>query len=274
MTIKLICIDMDGTLLSSHHEVSEENKQAIMKAVDKGVHVAITTGRLYRNAKLYAKQIGLNTPIIASNGSYIGGTHGEEIYKNTISRDDLNEFFQLMTKLNLYWYVSTSDRLISTHPFPETNVYHALNKTLDKSEQVPLEVAESIDDIFNRYGDQILKAVCVESDDLELLAHAKAHMKSSSDDLEIVSSWFNNFEVLKQGSSKGQAVKALTAYFNLSSEDVMCLGDSENDLSMITYAGLSVAMGNATDQIKQAAHHITTTNDDSGVAKAINQFVL
>ncbi len=265
---------MDGTLLSSSHHVSEENKRVIKEAVEKGIHVAITTGRLYNCAKLYANEIGLKTPIIASNGSYIGGTHDEEIYKNTISREELTHFFNLMNETNMYWYVSTNERLVSTHPFPASNVYHSLNATLPKDQQIILEVVDSVDTIFERYGDTILKAVCVEEQNLDSLSHVKATIKAQNPDLEIVSSWFNNFEVLKKGSSKGAAVSAIAKYFNLTADQVMSLGDSENDLSMIEFAGLGVAMGNATDQIKAAADVITDTNDNDGVAKAISQYVL
>ena len=77
MSIKLICIDMDGTLLMDQHNISEEDKSAIKYAIEKGVHVAITTGRVYNCAKLYSDLIGLTTPIIASNGAFIGGSHAK-----------------------------------------------------------------------------------------------------------------------------------------------------------------------------------------------------
>ena len=98
MSIKLICIDMDGTLLMDQHNISEEDKSAIKYAIEKGVHVAITTGRVYNCAKLYSDLIGLTTPIIASNGAFIGGSHGEEIYNNPLNIDDAekaDEYFSI-----------------------------------------------------------------------------------------------------------------------------------------------------------------------------------
>ncbi|MTL48593.1 HAD-IIB family hydrolase, partial [Turicibacter sanguinis] len=108
----------------------------------------------------------------------------------------------------------------------------------------------------------------------DILNEVKAEIKAKCPHLEVVSSWKNNFEVMKKGSSKGEAVKQLTKYFNLTPDEVMCIGDSENDLSMIQFAGVGVAMGNATEDVKQAAQFITTSNKEGGVANAIEHFVL
>lgn len=102
----------------------------------------------------------------------------------------------------------------------------------------------------------------------------KKELKQLNPELEIVSSWDDNFEIMKKGSSKGEAVAQLAKYFNLKRDEVMCIGDSENDLSMIEYAGIGVAMGNAIDIVKQSAQYITLPNTESGVAKAIEKFVL
>ncbi|HAX71887.1 MAG TPA: Cof-type HAD-IIB family hydrolase, partial [Firmicutes bacterium] len=238
MDIKLICIDMDGTLLNPDDIVSDENKAAIKSAVDKGVHVAITTGRLYNCAKLYAESINLQTPIIASNGAFIGGTNGQEIYKNTLTLADLKDFINTMEKYNLYWYCSTNYGLLSIHPFPETNIYYKLNQTLPPDQQIQLEVLNSPQEIFEQHGEHILKAVCVDKTNHDKLMQAKEELKAANPHLEIVSSWGDNFEVMKKGSSKGEAVKALTQYFNLTPDNVMCIGDSENDLSMLKFASL------------------------------------
>ena len=94
------------------------------------------------------------------------------------------------------------------------------------------------------------------------------------EDLEVVSSSPNNFEVMNKGTSKGRAVKVLADILNINREEIMCLGDSENDLSMIEFAGLGVAMGNAEEFLKEKADYITDTNENDGVAKAIEKFVL
>ena len=93
-------------------------------------------------------------------------------------------------------------------------------------------------------------------------------------EFEVVSSRFDNFEVMNSGVSKGNAVKILADYYGISSEQVICIGDSENDLSMIKFAGLGVAMENGSKLVKDAAQYITASNNGDGVAKVIEKFVL
>lgn len=274
MDIKLICIDMDGTLLVDEHNVSEENKKAVKYALEKGVHIAITTGRVYNCAMLYSELIGLKTPIIASNGAYIGGTNGEEIYKNPLTKEEVRTVFKIATDNNLLAYLTTRYGLISLVDLPENNIYKVLNKTLPKEKQIRLEVIESIDKILELYKNEILKGVCVENSDKEKLLKAREELSKLNPELEIATSWKNNFEVTRKGSSKGEAVKRLAEYLNISSEEVMCIGDSENDISMLKYAGCAIAMGNASDDVKKVADFITEANYNSGVAKAIYKFIL
>ena len=201
MSIKLICIDMDGTLLKDKKTVSEENLNSIKLAIKKGVKVVITTGRIYDCAKMYSEKIGLDTPIIASNGAFIG-YKDKVIYNNPLKKEDILKFLEVTKK------------------------------------------------------------------------HGLKELESLNTNMEIVSSWNDNFEVMRNGSTKGDAVRYLANYFGIDKEEVMCIGDSENDLSMIKYAGTGVAMGNASEDIKSVADYVTDTNVNDGVAKAINKFVL
>ncbi|MGL4335333.1 MAG: HAD-IIB family hydrolase, partial [Turicibacter sp.] len=171
-------------------------------------------------------------------------------------------------------YMNTKSGIISATELPDNHIYKLLNKTLKPEDQILLEVIPNIDDIFIKYENDILKGVCREEVDTERLLKAKAELKKANPHLEIVSSWHNNFEVMKKGSSKGDAVKALSTFFNLTPAEVMCIGDSENDLSMIKYAGIGVAMGNAIDIIKEQAQYVTAENTKGGVAQAIHKFIL
>lgn len=273
MTIKLVCIDMDGTLLMDDHHISEVDQDAIKEAVKQGVHVAITTGRVYNCAKLYAKQIGLITPIIASNGAYIGGTHDEIIYEAPLELKDIREFLDIVTSYGLMAYVTANFGVISLQELPETNVYRKLNQTLKEEEQIRLEVVSSVEEIYEKYAGQVLKGTCL-CPHPDILQSVKQEIKLKCPQLEVVSSWSNNFEVMKKGVSKGEAVNHLREYLNLTREEVMCIGDSENDISMLECAGTAVAMGNATEEVKRYADYVTAKNKEGGVAQAINRFIL
>ena len=274
MAIKLICIDMDGTLLMDQQNVSEENKKAIKEAVSRGVHVAITTGRVYNCAKLYSDEIGLKTPIIASNGAFIGGSNGETIYNNPLSANEIKDFLSLTKQYGLLSYLTGNLGIVSTMELPDNHIYKVLNKRLKDEEKIKFEVIDNIDNAFKLYPNQLLKGVCIEKNNISKLIKVKKELKQLNPELEIVSSWDDNFEIMKKGSSKGEAVAQLAKYFNLKRDEVMCIGDSENDLSMIEYAGVGVAMGNAIDIVKNSAQYVTLPNTESGVAKAIEKFVL
>lgn len=274
MAIKLICIDMDGTLLMDQQNVSEENKRAIKEAVSRGIHVAITTGRVYNCAKLYSDEIGLKTPIIASNGAFIGGSNGETIYNNPLSSNEIKDFLSLTKQYGLLSYLTGNFGIVSTTELLDNHIYKILNKRLKDEEKIKFEVIDNIDNAFKLYPNQLLKGVCIEKNNISNLMKVKKELKQLNPELEIVSSWDDNFEIMKKGSSKGEAVAQLAKYFNLKRDEVMCIGDSENDLSMIEYAGIGVAMGNAIDIVKNSAQYVTLPNTESGVAKAIEKFVL
>lgn len=278
MAYKLICIDMDGTLLNNKHEVSERNKDAIRKATEKGVKIAITTGRLFTSAKYYADLIGVKAPIISCNGAFIREKDEERvIYESVLTDDQIDRIYDVIKKYDIELaYFNTSDTVISEKIVPEQHGYKVMNQMIGESGEKVL-FSEGIDfgESFKKYNKHILKAICIENNEEKLgdLFKAKEELKNY-EDFEVVSSFTNNFEVMNRGTSKGNAVKVLADMLNINREEVMCLGDSENDLSMIEYAGLGVAMGNAEEFLKDKAGYVTDTNENDGVAKAIEKFVL
>ncbi|SHK20059.1 hypothetical protein SAMN02745163_03415 [Clostridium cavendishii DSM 21758] len=274
MKYKLICIDMDGTLLSNAHDVSEENRLALKKATEKGVKIAITTGRLFTSASHYSNIIGVKAPIISSNGAYIREKDREEvIYKSTLSKEQMFKIYEVTKKYGLLTYFNTCDTVISEIKIPETHAYKISNRELPEDVRIKFVEGRDFPEIFEEYEGKILKAIAIENEDKPKLQQAKEEI-SKYKDLEVVSSWDNNFEVMAAGTSKGKAAERLAEMLGIKREEVICVGDSENDISMIKYAGLGVAMGNAMDIVKEAADYVTDTNVNSGVAKMINKFVL
>lgn len=274
MNYKLICIDMDGTLLSDKHEVPDINKEMIKRATEKGVKIAITTGRIFTSAKKYSGIIGVDAPIIASNGAYIREKDKDDvIYESNLSKEQFDKILSVIEKHGLTVYFNTSDTMITADQIPEDHAYKVMNNSLAKEDRVKILENINLREVFEEFDGKILKGICIEENDKELLAKAKAEMQKH-EDLEVVSSWDNNFEIMPKGTSKGEAVKRLAQMLGIKREEIICIGDSENDLSMIKYAGLGIAMGNAMDIIKENAQYITDTNTNGGVGKAIEKFVL
>jgi Cof subfamily protein (haloacid dehalogenase superfamily) len=139
--------------------------------------------------------------------------------------------------------------------------------------RINLCIKEDLLPSLKKYENEILKAIVLEEKDKETLFKVKEKLKAL-DKFEVVSSGDNNFEIMKKGSSKGSAVERLAESLNIRQEEIICIGDNENDLSMIRYAGLGIAMGNGVDLLKNEANYITDTNVNFGVAKAIRKFIL
>ncbi|MGL5821338.1 MAG: Cof-type HAD-IIB family hydrolase [Sarcina sp.] len=275
MTYKLICIDMDGTLLNSKHEVPEFNREMIKKATEKGVKIAITTGRLFASARKYSDIIGVEAPIIASNGAYIREKNSDDvIYESNFSKEQFDKVLKVIRKYDFTVYMNTSNTVISESIVPDTHAYKVVNDELEEAWKIKFVEGHNFENVYKKYHGDILKTIFIdEKNNKEELVKAKAEL-AKFEDLEVVSSWENNFEVMPAGTSKGSAVEKLAETLGIKREEVICIGDSENDLSMIKYAGLGVAMGNAIDVIKENADYVTDTNENAGVGKMIEKFIL
>lgn len=274
MKYKLICTDMDGTLLNEQHEINEETKETLMEAHKKGIIIAITTGRLFASAKAYSDLIGFKTPIIASNGAYIRESDSDKcIFNSIFSNDEILMIYDIIKKNNLSSIFYTHNAAISEKPLPPNHPYIANNKVLSLNNRIEFCIGKDILQSFKKYDGEISKVICIENDvnKHDTLFKVKDELKSMGC-FEVVSSGPNNFEVMKKGTSKGNAVKELALSLNIKRDEIICLGDNENDLSMIKYAGLGIAMGNACELLKKEADYITDTNINSGVAKAIKKW--
>lgn len=276
MAIKLICIDMDGTLLDNDHNVSEENKKTLKEAVNKGIKIALTTGRLFTSAKFYSDLIGIDAPIISSNGAYIKDKNSNEvIYENPLSLEESLEIYNILKKYPFRICFNTHNTTICNEPLEESHAYLLTNKLASKEDQIKIDVSNDLTNVLKDYNSDVLKAIAIDTTRENRDEMQKA--KNEFIDLnkyEVVSSSLYNFEVMRKDTSKGNAVKHLAKMLNISRDEIMCIGDSENDLSMIHYAGVGVAMGNGLDILKNEADFITDTNVNSGVSKAIKKFAL
>lgn len=273
MKYKMIAMDMDGTLLTTDKQVSDYTKKVLQRASDMGVKLVVCTGRIFKSAKIFAKLIGTKAPIVASNGAYIREKDRDEvIYSKPLSRNEIYEIIDTSKKFNFCPQVFTSDTVFSEKLIHSAKNYSIWNESLLEKDRINIHITDDIYSIIDENLGSILK-VLVKSDEEEKLLSFRKDLKSYGK-FSIVSSFKNNAEVMSEGISKGNAISILADYFNISKDEVVCFGDGENDTSMIKYAGLGVAMDNAIDELKEIADYITDSNDNDGVAKAIEKFVL
>lgn len=273
MKYKLLCLDMDGTLLDKENNISERNKGAIEKAVEKGVKVAICTGRVFTSAYYYSDILGIKTPIIASNGAYIREKDRDEvIYKNVLSIAQCRRIESILKANDFYFHFNTTSAILTAKLLYSSEFYAKANKSLAENMQIKINVIDDWEKTFEQNDGEIVKCIAIDKDNVKL--NKVKNEIINLGDFEVVSSWDNNFEIMNKSVSKGHAVQVLANYYDIDKESIICIGDSENDLPMIKLAGLGIAMGNAPDYVKNQADYVTDTNSNHGVAKAIEKFIL
>ncbi len=269
---KLVVSDMDGTLLNSTGNVSEKTKQIFKELLDKGIHVAIATGRIFTSARVYAKHLEIVTPIIACNGAIVKDLHNNSIiYESHIEPEVCFKVFDICRENDLYFHFYTEEKFYTKKLAYSALKYIEWNKAMKEEEQLDIQLIDDPYELVSNFDEKVYK-IQINTDDMELLNKMRQVLEKIKE-VEISKSWHNNIEIMNKGVSKGNAVKHLAQSLNIKSEEVICLGDNENDISMLTYAGLGIAMGNAEEIVKKSANYVTVTNDEDGVVKALEKFV-
>lgn len=270
MKYKLVVTDMDGTLLNSQGQVSEENKEVLKKLQEKGVHIAVATGRIYASAKIFAKYLEVKTPIIACNGAIVRKIDDNEIlYESPMKKEDCLKVLDICRKHNVYYHFYTDDTFFTEKLEKSALKYSEWNKTLNEKDRINLEVIEEPYQVIKDSNEKIFKFLILD-DDIDLLRKIREEL-SQVPGIVCCKSRYDNLEIMNSGVEKGKAVKSLADSLGVKQEEVICIGDNENDISMLKYAGLGIAMGNAEEIVKSTADYITEINDNSGVAKALEK---
>lgn len=270
---RLVVSDMDGTLLNECGKVTERTKQALKRLLDNNVHVAIATGRIYTSAKVYAKYLDIVTPVIACNGAIVKDLHNNKIiYGSHIEPKTCFKIFDICREHDLYFHFYTEDTFYTEKLAFSSIKYTEWNKTMGEDEQIDIKIINDPYGLVSSFDEKVYK-IQINTDDMNLLTKVRSILEGM-EEVEISKSWHNNIEIMNKGVSKGSAVKHLAESLGVKREEIICLGDNENDISMITYAGLGVAMGNAEEIVKQSADYITLRNDEDGVVKALEEYGL
>lgn len=269
MAIKLIAIDIDGTLLNPQHEVTPRVKAAIEAARDKGVAVVLATGRPFLGVQRYLRELGLEKEgqyCITNNGALVQKandascvaevpvTFDDYLYYEQMSRE-LGVNFQALTQSHLY----TANKDISRYTVHEAGLTGMPLRYRTVEEMDPTLIFPKIMMI----------------DEPELLDAAIARIPAEAYERNTIMKSAPFFlEILNKEVNKGAGVKLLAELLGLQRDELMALGDQENDLAMLEFVGTGVAMGNAIPVVKEIAQFVTTSNREDGVAVAIEKFVL
>ena len=266
--IKLIALDLDGTLLSPDKTISQRNIEVLRRAVEQGVAVVVASGRCHESAMHHSTAIEQGQPVISSNGAMACLTAPFEcVYCECLSKEQLRRIVSVLSKEKCTYHVYVDDGTIM-----ESRDYERGLGSYESKADGPQRTMLSDDEMPKYVGDGALKVVCF-SDDVQKLTRVRTQLEDHGD-LEINSSWWNNVEFLAKGVHKGSALTALAERLAIPMEQVMAVGDNENDLSMLDIAGLPIAMGNATEHVKARVKDVTRSNEEDGVAHAVLKWVL
>jgi Cof subfamily protein (haloacid dehalogenase superfamily) len=269
--IKLLIVDIDGTIAGKSNQVSNRVKIAIRAAQAKGVRVGIATGRMYKSALRFHHEIGADFPLIAYQGAWIqdpatGTTHRHLPVPVRIARELIDYFEQshLFDKLSLHVYLG--DRLYVREINPDTELYISRSGV----------EATPVGDLRQVLTDLPTKILAM-SEDINLIDSLLLDLRHRypQDALHITTSVPIFLEATQSGVNKGSAIDYIaTKLLGISAANILAIGDNFNDVEMIDYAGIGVAMGNAPDEVQAIADWVAPHIEADGVAAAIEKFIL
>ncbi len=272
MKYKLLALDLDGTLLNDRGEISKKNRDKIRQAKEAGVRVILTTGRSWRSTKRYIDELDLGDPVVTFNGALI--QDNQHILKRVTIDDKLvKEIILFLKDLDFAPIIYPDDNL----KYYET-LGNFKNDFYDFSKGYEKELIK-VDDISAVNWKNVLRiSVIAEKPDISFL-HSELKKKFNSN-IKTVDTFFFLwgfwiFEILPRDCSKSNALKFICKMYSIKQEEVIAAGDNNNDIDMINWAGMGVAMKNSLDNIFREADYVTeNSNNEDGVAEIIDKFIL
>lgn len=262
MQRKLICSDLDGTLLGSDRKVSELNIEVIMELKKRGHIFTVATGRIFQSAKYISGNFGDNVPLIASNGS-VYDTGDGKLHKSHFDEDLAAEMFRMAKDFGVTLSYFTHDTVYSSTISGTLVTKLIYNRGVPRDYRVRTHLAAN-DSVIRKNSDSIVNGIVVSKNNPGRLTAMRNELEKLSG-VTIQSSGRDNIELIPGNVDKSYAVKALAEHFGIHQKDVICFGDGENDVTMLRYAGLGFAMENASDLVKNAADGIAPPNHESGI---------
>lgn len=273
MAYKLICIDIDGTLINSKYQIGERTKQAIRAAMRRGYIVTLVTGRRYLSTVGYARELGLDLPLICFNGGLIADSKtGRPFYATSIPRDYAARVFSAWSSLSVPVFAFR-------HSMSPPDVYHQNSSDHHRIQAYLREEGQNVATV-----DNLLDAVQWDpmrimtygyTEPTERCYHQFQELYSQDKIQTYLTAHYDTcyLEVLPHQATKANGLRWLSKHYNISRRQIIAIGDNLNDLDMLEWAGLGVAMGNAVPEAKAVADVVTGHCDEDGVAQFLEQIL-
>lgn len=268
---KLVCVDLDGTLLKDDKTITKKNIKIIKEATSKGVVVCIATGRILKFVDRVKDLLEIDTPVIASNGGILFYKENK-VEINSLSYKSILRIKEIAKNYNVQVYLNTEDSIISEEIIPKDYSYNKINEEVLDKYKVNIVENYSFKRLYKEDNKRAIKVICINKDDLEEVKKIRKALEDT-EEFEISSAEDYYCEINKKGISKGKAVEDLAKELGINIKEVICIGDGGNDIEMLKRAGLAVAMDNGIPEVKEISDYITSNNNDSGVGRAIKHLI-
>ena len=275
--IKLIAMDLDGTLFNHNGKITSKTKEELKRVGAKGIHTVISTGRPFNGLPFdQIKDTSIEYAITTNGASIYRIANKECLYDNSMTFDTYEPILEYILSREIH-----IDLYIDGEGFTPVRCRENLHRldvpdSLKKYMIATRTPVEDLMDYVRDCGKKIQKInlnFYPQPDGSLLYREEVLRYLKSNPDIIVVSGGFNNFEISKAGVTKSEGLKELCAFLQVPIEQTMAIGDSENDYSIINAAGIGVAMSNASEDILAIADYITTSNEEDGVGEAINHFI-
>ena len=275
--IKLIALDMDGTLFNNQGEIAEKEREILKKATEAGVAVAVATGRAYSELPIeMLSEIGIRYAITGNGSGVYRLPDGLNIYSDCIDTEVVCEILGKLKRMDVYYDIYVEGKvygepsvepLIRRMDMPEA-LHEHIFRTRNWVEDLPAFIKKS--------GKNVEKTTinfALLEDGTYQGREETAHLLDHYPQVQYLCGGYHNWEFTRTGVTKGTGLKFLAERIGVQMTQTMACGDSENDLPMLEEAYLAVAMENAMEEVKTASDFVTLSNEESGVAYAVNRFV-
>jgi len=266
MKYKLIASDMDGTLVNDNHELTERTKKAIIDTVKSGVLFVITTGRPFSNTKIVNELLDVDLPFIVLNGAaaYMGKSE-KLLFEYYLDFEIAKEIYDIGQKLGIAQIVWTGPDLWANRSCEKTLKYESLGNA-------SMSMITDFDNLKS-HTSGISKVLWIEKP-ADIIRLSKEMNEHFGNRLKCTSSMAHYLEFISIDAGKGPALEKVGKLYGITADEMIAIGDNYNDISMLEYAGFSIAMANAPEEVRKTCDYVAPTNNDDGVAKMIEKFIL
>ena len=288
---KLVAIDLDGTMLNHYGEISEKTKETVTKCIEKGIEIVLASGRPIDSIRTIAKSLGIQGYFVAGNGALIYDIKNDEmIYKNYIKKEKVLDIIQICEYKSIAYNIYTDKMILTTNLKFNVLYYYKENLKREESKRTNISIVENMYEYVKQMKEEnFLKiTICDENNsifnsitkkikeinEIEVLEVAHMSRKMIKQGTEEIPVEYFYTEISASNVDKWNAIDFLIKRLDIKPEEVIAIGDNINDKKMIENAGIGIAMKESTPEIIKVAKEVTDTNDNDGVASALEKYVL